>query len=157
MPLSKEYAKEKQADIGNKRVNLEYTGQMLDQLGYRPTREGIEFGVFGSRAEVADGHNNLSGESDLPQRRFLPDVDQNFKRDIVIEINRIIKDKQAEQVELGRRDVATIRTKEELNELLRDVLPGMTKDQRRNAVLRSNDLRALLDEFNLLRFLDGQE
>lgn len=156
--LSRSYAKFKQAEIGNKDANLEFTGKTLDSLDHKPTREGIELGVFGSRAEIAEGHNNLSGSSDLPERRFLPDVGQNFKRDIVREVDRIIRDKVAEQVEVSRRDVATIRNKEELDAFLKEVLPALTKAQRNSAVLRSDDLRALLDEFNLLRFLkDGQE
>src|SRR5438270_9442375 len=71
--LSKSYAKEKKAEVGNSDANMELTGRMLDSLTYRSTDNGIELGFFDSQAAKADGHNKFSGEeNNIPQRRFLP-------------------------------------------------------------------------------------
>ena len=89
--LDKNYAnKEKN---GNRTPNLELTGDMLDALKSKNTEDGIEIGIFGKKQSAkADGHNNFSGESKLPKRRFIPDEDQNFRRSIQSGIDNIIEE-----------------------------------------------------------------
>lgn len=85
--LTKEYAQDKKG--GNTTANLDLMGDMLDSLTFKNTRNGIEVGIFqGSEVPKADGHNNFSGESKLPRRRFIPSEDQGFRQ----RIERGIKD-----------------------------------------------------------------
>ena len=155
--LSSKYAKVKQAEVGNQLANLELTGGMLDQFDYRVTSSGVEIGVYGSAALRADGHNNFSGDSDLPERRFLPKEGESFKSQITREVKRIIEDKLVEQLEFGRRDFALIKNKKELMAKFKEMFPDMSLTQATNAALRNRDFLTLLDEFNLSRFLDGDE
>jgi hypothetical protein len=80
--LNKDYAKEEKG--GNRTANLDLEGDMLNALvSKNKTGSEIEFGIFKAK-EVgkADGHNNFSGDSTLPVRRFVPDEDENLKRNI---------------------------------------------------------------------------
>jgi hypothetical protein len=87
--LNKDYAKNEKG--GNTTPNLELDGDMLDALEYRNTRDGIKIGIFkSSEVPKADGHNNFSGDSRLPQRRFIPEEDQSFKSRIEKGIQRIV-------------------------------------------------------------------
>ena len=100
--LSDKYAKLEKG--GDKNPNLELNGDMLDALTYE-TRSGsaIEFGIFDkTQAPKADGHNNFSGDSKLPLRRFIPDEGENLKRDIESKIETVIQDyvSQRPQVDL---------------------------------------------------------
>lgn len=53
---------------------------MLDALEFRTTTGGIEVGIFdSSEVPKADGHNNFSGDSKLPKRRFIPEKNQSFR------------------------------------------------------------------------------
>ena len=152
--LSNEYAEQKRKMGGKPVANLQMTGEMIDQLDYKTTSSGIEIGVFGDSALKADGHNNLSGESTLPERRFLPDVGQSFKSKINSEIEKIIKDKLVDDVSVSRVDFATIKNKAELYERLSSLYPEFEESDFADLVLRNTRLTTLLDEFNLLRFLD---
>jgi phage gpG-like protein len=153
--LSPKYKKEKEKAGLPGKANLEFSGDMLDSLTFKPTSKGLEIGVFGEEALRADGHNNFTGKSKLPTRQFLPKEGENFKQDIKREVDRILRDKLAEQVDYRRSTFATIRTKEELFQTLRELLPGFTRVQIVEAVLRNEELFELLDEFNLVRFLRG--
>lgn len=152
--LSKQYANEKEKMGGRPVPNLQMTGEMLDQLDYKTTSNGIEIGVFGDSALKADGHNNLSGESKLPERQFLPDIGDKFKSDINAEIEKIIQDKLVDDVPVSRVDFATIKTKQGLYEKLSSLYPSFDESDFADLVLRNTRLMTLLDEFNLLRFLD---
>lgn len=90
--LSDKYAKEMKG--GNKTPNLELDGDMLDALTYESRRGAeIEVGIFkGKEVPKADGHNNFSGDSKLPLRRFIPEENENFKSDIEDKIKTIIGD-----------------------------------------------------------------
>lgn len=155
--LSAAYKKQKEADGLPGVANLELTGEMLDSLDYKTTKDGIEIGVFGRAALRADGHNNFSGESELPGRQFLPKEGESFKPSIQKEIDRIIRDKLTENLSISRRDFATVRNGIELWQVLREFFPGYRKSQIVETVLRNRQFVGLLDEFNLLRFLDGEE
>lgn len=89
--LSKQYASEEKG--GDRTANLELDGDMLDALTSK-NRKGdtIEVGIFkSSQVPKADGHNNFSGDSKLPTRRFIPKGDESFKRDIMTGVKRIIE------------------------------------------------------------------
>lgn len=96
--LSKKYADKMKG--GNRTPNLELEGDMLASLGYRRTSNGVAVGIMEkSQRPKADGHNNFSGKSSLPQRRFIPAPDQNFKSDIESGIQDIISSYEEQQQE----------------------------------------------------------
>lgn len=73
--------------------NLEFSGDMLDALEVYPVRGGkIRVEISGKEGEKADGHNNHSGESDLPLRRFIPAKGETFKRDILSKVREILEE-----------------------------------------------------------------
>lgn len=88
--LDKNYAEDKKG--GNTTANLDLQGDMLDALTFKNVAGGIEIGIFGDEAPKADGHNNHSGESSLPRRRFIPDEDQKFRGRIESGVKKIIKE-----------------------------------------------------------------
>ena len=98
--LNKDYAKDEKG--GDTNPNLELDGDMLDALTSQ-NRKGdiIEVGIFKAKEQgKADGHNNFSGKSKLPTRRFIPSERENFKRSIDKGIKQIISDnKQIRQPE----------------------------------------------------------
>jgi len=95
--LSKEYA---ESEKGGRRIpNLDLNGDMLNSLTYEVTPSGVEVGIF-NREQAAksyghntgfEGHPFLDGVA--PERRFIPDDSENFKREIQSGINRIIEDR----------------------------------------------------------------
>lgn len=87
--LDEEYAKREKR--GDTTPNLELEGDLLDSLEFRLTPDGVSVGIFkSSELGKADGHNNFSGLSKLPQRRFIPKADQKFKNIIESGINQIL-------------------------------------------------------------------
>lgn len=88
--LSKAYADEEKG--GNRTPNLRLSRDMVNSLNYKVSGTTVEVGVFDSAEKPkADGHNNFSGASKIPQRRFIPGEDQNFKKQITSKINKIIR------------------------------------------------------------------
>ncbi len=154
--LSPAYAKEKVQFGARAIANLELTGEMLDQLDFEVTKDGLEFGIFGDSAPRADGHNNFSGASKLPQRKFLPEAGEAFKAEIKREAERLINDKLIAETSFSRLDFAQVADKEELYDVLKELFPGYTRKELRLYVMRNPQLVSTLDEFNLLRFLDGE-
>jgi len=64
---------------------------MLDSLTFEITDSGVEVGIFNPDEEdKADGHNNFSGNSKLPTRRFIPDSSESFNGRIESGINQIL-------------------------------------------------------------------
>lgn len=92
--ISKEYKEKKSEESSVSYANMELTGAMLDALEVVVLGDSIEVRIEGDQAPKADGHNNFSGDSKLPQRRFIPNPKegQTFKKEIVKEIASIIKD-----------------------------------------------------------------
>lgn len=86
--LNKQYAKSQKG--GNTLPNLELTGDMLSALEITSKGNKIVVEVPGKEADKADGHNNHSGDSKLPLRRFIPAEDEFFKRQIENSIKEII-------------------------------------------------------------------
>lgn len=75
---------------GDRTPNLELTGDMLGALDVSIKGNRVTVSIGGSEAAKADGHNNHSGQSALPLRRFIPDAKEFFKKDIENGIKRII-------------------------------------------------------------------
>lgn len=94
--LSKDYRAIKRARRASPIPNLELTGAMLDALKSTPTGNRVILEIAGKQASKADGHNNHSGDSDLPLRRFIPSnaEKETFKRDILSGIRSILKEHQ---------------------------------------------------------------
>lgn len=93
--LTKKYAE--RFHDGDRTPRLELTGDMKAALGFKNTKDGIAVGIMeSSQRPKADGHNNLSGESALPQRRFIPSTDQDFKSEIMNEVDNIIEQYRAD-------------------------------------------------------------
>jgi len=87
--LDKDYASKFKG--GNRTPNLELDGDLLESLGFRNTRDGVAVGILSaSQRPKADGHNNFSGDSKLPTRRFIPGSDQSFKKEIESGIQNIV-------------------------------------------------------------------
>lgn len=89
--LSKAYASKKRADGHPPVPNLLFTGDMLDALKTKRRGNKVIIEISGKQGDKADGHNNHSGESELPLRRFIPTEDETFKPKILDGIRRIIK------------------------------------------------------------------
>jgi len=152
-PLSKLYKKKKLEEVGSGEANLEFDGVMKDELEFHPTKTGIEIGVYGERAGAADGHNNLSGKSQLPTRRFLPDEGQSYKKPLQTEVDRIIADAIADEMGFKKSDFKGIETKKELYDKLAEIFGDLTRSELNLAVFRSEDLTGILDDLDLLGLL----
>lgn len=91
--LSKDYAAYKKSQGKPPIPNLELFGDMLDALKFKVSGDSIILAIKGKQGDKADGHCNHSGESDLPERRFIPDDRETFKRPILDGVRSILKDK----------------------------------------------------------------
>lgn len=92
--LSTEYANKKKILAGNKKANLELSGDMLSTLKVINRGRTLTLTVDPSQYGKADGHNNFSGESKLPERKFIPDAGngETFSDDILSQIKRVVED-----------------------------------------------------------------
>lgn len=98
--LSKSYKKFKSKHSSNLSANMELFGDMLDNLEAVVNRYGmVELRQTGDQVDKADGHNNHSGRSSLPQRRYIPDEGQTFKRSIMDKIADILSEYQGDDDE----------------------------------------------------------
>lgn len=86
--LNSKYAKDEKK--GDTTPNLDLNGDMLDSLEYEPTDRGLKIGIFDEDQAIKAFNHNV-GDT-LPKRQFIPGPDQNFKKDIMKEINAIIKE-----------------------------------------------------------------
>jgi hypothetical protein len=89
--LSAKYAAIKSEQSSAGFANMELTGEMLDALEVVVNDDVLSLQITGDQAAKADGHNNHSGDSSLPERRFIPDEGQNFKQDILRGIAQIVE------------------------------------------------------------------
>lgn len=153
--LSKEYKKDKVSEGFGGVPDLERSGDMKDALTFKVTDEGIELGFFDRKnAGKADGHNNFSGQSELPQRRFLPDEGQKFRREIQSEIENIINETLAENVDVALSDLKEIDTEDDFNELISDLFPSLSRSEAIRAIV-TTDLFDKFKKAGLTEFLDG--
>lgn len=152
--LSKEYRIEKQEQGSPGIPNMELKGKMLEALTFKPTTKGVEIGFINSnQAEKADGHNNFSGSSTLPKRRFLPEEGQNYKSAIESEVNKIITDIVGASVPVTRTMLGQITNKTEFWSTFTVAYPDFSRNEIRGLFKRSATLSKLLGEFGLLEFL----
>ena len=91
--LNPEYAKDQKG--GNRTANLELEGDLLDSVKVIQAGNKLRLTVDEDQQPKADGHNNFSGESKLPVRRFIPYAkqDETFKSDIIKTIRDIVLEK----------------------------------------------------------------
>lgn len=150
--LSKEYKKFKLEEVGSDQPNLDLTGEMLNSLEYKVQGEKLELGIFGEDAPKADGHNNFSGKSKLPQRRFLPGEGQEFKSDIKRLVKETIETYKADNAELDSKALSAIESKKELYDYLKEQIGVLPRARIRELVLQS-ELAAELDQADLLDLL----
>lgn len=151
--LSKNYASYKKREVGNNKANLDFSGDMQSAIDFTTTSEGIEFGVFGADAPKADGHNNFSGDSDLPLRQFVPNVGEGFTRKIQAGVDDIIRNYVNENMELDEGRLKDIESKADLYEYLREVFEGASVATIRANIATSENLSEALDEYGLLEWL----
>lgn len=91
--LSPEYRKLKAEESGVTIANMELSGDMLDALAVvRKRGNNLSLQIEGAEAPKADGHNNHSGDSKLPERRFIPKENETFRSDMWAEIRRILQE-----------------------------------------------------------------
>lgn len=134
--------------------NLEFTGAMVGDIKFKNTANGVEIGNFTKKQALkADGHNNLSGESKLPKRRYLPDTSQNYSKTIQDGIEQIVIRNLSDSVRIPRQELGAVQTKTGFNAIIKNMFPELTKREIVLAVSANGELRELLFSLNLLRFL----
>jgi len=153
--LSPDYRAKKKAEGYSPIPNLEVSGNMLSSLDFKNSSSGIKIGIFGDseNAGKADGHNNFSGESNLPERVFLAKSGSTFKKDITDQINNIILDAVVASTTPKKSDFKDVETKKDLYEVLKDIMGDLSNTEIRAAVTRSEDLMDLLGDLDLLDLL----
>ena len=152
--LSKDYKARKQEAGRGGKANMEFEGDMLDNLEFRNTADGIKIGVFGKDARKADGHNKLSGKTNnTPQRRFLPDEGQKYKGPINKEIEKIISDGVARDVKVKRSDFADVDSKASLTKTLNSLFPDFTRSEIVGIIGRSDKIQNIFKALQITRFL----
>lgn len=70
--LSQTYAKKKKAQVGTTAANLKLDGDLLGSLEVKKSGGMLTLTVGSDQQGKADGHNNFSGDSNLPTRKFIP-------------------------------------------------------------------------------------
>lgn len=95
--LSPAYKKIKSQESSSTVANLELTGDMLDALEVvRKRGTTLSLQIEGEEAPKADGHNNHSGDSPLPERRFIPKGGETLRSDIWRDVKRILQEYEDE-------------------------------------------------------------
>lgn len=125
---------------------------MLDDLDFEVTADGIKIGVFGEGALRADGHNNLSGDSALPTRQFLPNTGEGFTSSIEREVDRIIADAVGDAA-VPDAELEGIESPSELYAFLLPTFGVTSRSEARLAVLRSPKWYNVLSARGLLEWL----
>lgn len=151
--LSRDYKAKKVGEGFPGKANLEAEGDLLDALKFEETGSGIDLGWFGKQAAKADGHNNLSGDSSLPQRRVLPDVGQSFVGSIQKEAERIISDAITDRLSFESADFENITTRNELYSTLKEYFPDLSRAEIRSSITRAPLLARFLDDAGLFDLL----
>lgn len=120
--LNRTYAKNEKG--GNATPNLELDGDLLDALEYKKgLGNTIEVGIFdGSQTGKADGHNNHTGSSRLPERRFIPLDDGDFYSKITRGIDTIILENKSKPKSRKPKVTERVSTEDETSISLGDIL-----------------------------------
>ena len=97
--LSSDYKKIKRSKGGKPVANLELEGDLLSAVKTEALSDAVRIYVEADQSDKADGHNNHSGESKLPLRRFIPADGEGFRSGIERKIKEIVR--EAEPVSLA--------------------------------------------------------
>jgi hypothetical protein len=151
--LSKAYGEFKQDENGNRKANLDLTGDMISALDFKIEGDKIKIGIFDPmEAPKADGHNNFSGDSKLPARQFLPKKGEEYKSEIAQLIRDTIADYKADIIKDS--DLSKIESKSDLYDFLSEYVGAdLTRRQLKDIALGSKKLTELLDDNDLLDLL----
>ncbi len=153
-PLSKDYKKEKEAEGGVGQANMENSGDLLNSFTFEATPEGLKIGFFDDQAPKADGHNKFSGkEGTAPKRRFLPGEGQKFKGNIQDEVDRIVADVLASNTDFDKAMFEDVNSTSGLYAVLKSVLPDLTRSEITETAMRSQRLRKILSDLDLIDLL----
>lgn len=151
--LSKDYKDKKKEETGSTKPNLDLHGNMIDSVDFKIEDGRIRLGVFGSEAPKADGHNNLSGDSKIPTRRFIPGKGEDFKSEIKALVEDTVRFYKADTAKISDKDLKDVQTKDDLYLLLSDKLGSYTRKELKEAVLSTIDIYDMLDDYDLTRLL----
>lgn len=82
--LSEDYLIKKEELGGTPEANLELSGDLKNSLRVKKKGDELILTVLSDQQPKADGHNNFSGKSSLPERKFIPNAKkgETFSRDI---------------------------------------------------------------------------
>lgn len=154
--LSKDYRKFKISKNRPGEANIEFSGDTLDSYDFNVKPSGVlEMGVFGGdTAPIADGHNNISGKSDLPTRQWLPKQGDRYSSDIMSNVDDIIARSIAKNARISRRKLSKVKSKTELFDVLGEIFQGLTRGQITDAIVNEPELLTELTALGLLDFLD---
>lgn len=153
--LNPEYRKSKQKSGRGSSANLEFEGDLKDSLEFKRTRDGIRIGHFNSReAPKADGHNNFSGDSELPERRYLPKEGEKYKSSIQKEIDRIIADSLLEAKPIAENKLKSVETKAQFWDLLKTTYGELSRAEIKTAVMRNEAFVQTLRTLGFLKWLE---
>ena len=100
------YSKAYAAKKGSKRVNLELTEAMLNDIEFKRRRTGIAFGIFGGLSEKkAETHNAGTQQNNGPPARpFIPIKRNTFKRTVMRAAEQAVEEEFEDELEdLARR------------------------------------------------------
>lgn len=157
--LDPKYAKFKESEGRSPVPNLDFEGDMLSALDYEITDEGLKIGIFGNQAPKADGHNNFSGLSKLPPRRFLPDVGESFRKDINSEIEAILAERKVDETMDTFDDaeiedaLSVVESKEEFFSILKDLTDIDEEYLLAGAIMANPTLLKVVTKLGLRKYL----
>jgi hypothetical protein len=153
--LSPKYKDKKEGEGLNGEPNMELSGDMLDSLDFRETRDGIEVGIFGREAWKADGHLKFSGaENNTPRRQFLPDeTNGEFVPGIQREMEKIIADAIGDEMEFKPSDFEDVSSRAGLYDALDEYFPDFSRADIREIITNTPSLVRFLDDAGLLELL----
>lgn len=150
--LTSKYKKKKMAEGGSSSPDLELSGAMRDAISYRTTASGVEVGVYKRKQALkADGHNNFSGLSLLPTRRFLPDKNQSLKSGVQRAVDEIVAVNKVGEAKINLSKLDDVSTKKQFQDFLTQEFGDLSRAAIRKAVISSP---FLLDRFESLGFLN---
>jgi hypothetical protein len=94
---------------------------MLNALEFQIKDSAIEVGVFkSSEVGKADGHNNHSGTSQLPLRRFIPTDREEFTQEIMSSLRSVV-DSEREDRDMAQ-DIEKVEVKKGVSISVQDIL-----------------------------------
>lgn len=134
--LNPEYAEREKS--GDRTANLNLEGDLWDSIAVDFDENVLKVGVFDkSQTGKADGHNNFSGRSKLPTRRFIPSSRESFKPEIMRKIDVLINSRK----ELTREEQFSLDT------IRSGIISGSSATITVNEVVGLKLIDDLLDDF----------